>query len=197
MSNEQIRQKMKKALVEREIANRKAEAKKDGLFFQKIAAGLYWNIFRVAAGICAVLAVLFTVDTFVDGGERSIPNTGYTFERWRYPVYGHQTVIVDNEIYTPSFEQLFDFDIHSFKVHNSFIFQDPKFITFNSSLGDNQRADRRVSVYEYFPLIQLLLLVPLAVIFYKRQNGMFFLFWGVTILLIYPSALYMLLSRIF
>ena len=188
---------MKRKVIERELASRKKEQKKNDAFFNKIASGSFWMAFKIVAGVCILLAVLFTIDTFADGSSETVAENEFEFDRYRNGVWGHQTIVIDDGVYTVSFESLYGFDPTSFQTHNSLIFRDPKYITFNSEAGEGIRVDRKFSIYEYFPAVQLLFLIPLGVIFFRKQNAAFFTLWGLTIFLIYPSTLYMLLSRLF
>ena len=196
MNSTPDKQELLKKIAQRELANREREKQKNEAFFRKITTGIAWKVFIGGAALCLLLSILFTIDSLADGEVVSITENDFKFDRSKLVAYGYQSVWVDNEIYTPSFEELYGFDEHSFKVHYSPIFHDPKYITFNSDLGDDIPVMRRLSLYEYFPFVELLLLIPLIVVLYKRQNGVFYFLWALSILFVDTCAIYMLLVRL-
>ena len=194
----------RKKTAERILKEREEELIKDREHFEKITSGNRWKLFTGLTFFCVILALIITYDTFVDGKSVPISDNDYRFERSLY-VIGSQSVWVDDNLFMVPFENMIGMDLNSFQLINSPILGDPKYIGFESNYEDSVTplerrvhfAQKRISIYEWFPLVQILLLLPLIVFFYKRQKPWYNFAQMTCFLLIFPGSILLLFTLIF
>lgn len=184
------------------LARQKAAAMKekerleDEAYYEKISSGKQWKIFRIFSIYCIALAALITVETLIDGETKKIE-----------PANVHNTeglVEINGGYYTPLYTQLFGFIDTSFRVVYSPVFGAAKYMVWTSKYQDTKTpltfTDytewRYNSVYSYFIFIQLVLLIPIAVVLYKRPTGLFKFGRMLCLVLIFPASIYLLFVTI-
>lgn len=142
-----------------------------------------------------LLNISITIDYFVDGSTKYLPVGTYDFDRSLYSK-SNASVWVGDEIFTPYYKDFVSADYSSFKLTHSLIFNKAKYISFighKKSTPERFKAYERISIFDSFPLAQLLLLIPLLLWIFKRKSS-FFNFMRVTsLLLIFPGALIILI----
>lgn len=180
---------------------REEEIINDRLYFEKITSGPRWTIFTVFMIFCAGLALITTYDTFKDGEVYELTPNQYRFDR-SLGAWDNQSIWVnEDDIFLVPFVDLFDFDENSFQLVTSPIFGDPKYLSFTKkeSTGDFTRYyfQKRVSIYEWFPLAQIMLLIPLLVFLFKRQKPWFKFAQFTCLFLIFPGSIILTLSLLF
>lgn len=190
-----------KATAEKLKKQRQEEAEKDRLYFEKLTSGTRWKLFGTFSILCVILAILLTFDTFKDGKVYQLTTNQYRFDR-SLGSWGNQSVWVNEEdIFLIPFEELFDFDENSFQLTTSPIFGDPKYLSFKKkeTTGDSTRYyfQKRISIYEWFPLVQLMLLIPLFVFLFKRQKPWFKFAQFTCFFLIFPGSIILVLRLLF
>lgn len=187
-----------KQIQERVKAQKEKEKQEEALYFTKITSGPLWKIFEVMAWFCVTAAIILGVETFIEGKVRKLSQNEY--------LYYQGAIVVDGDaIFTPYYEDLAGFDENSFEVIYSPIFGDAKFLSFESVYSDSKTPEtrtkhvvaRRISIYSYFPFLQLVLLIPIVVYLYKRPNPIFKFGRMLCFLLIFPASLYFVGARIF
>lgn len=180
-------------------AKKKEEAAKDEAYYKKITSGLPWRIFRFGVIFCLFINVLVTVDYFVDGESHPLPVGSYQFESFTYRKI-NAVVWVGDEIFTPYYKDFVSVDYDSFILTNSFFFNKAKYISFiGHTLGNPQRfkAYERISIFDWFPYLQIMLLVPLLVFLLKRQHPLFSFMRNLCLLLIFPGSFIVVFFLIF
>lgn len=177
------------------LAKKKAEeAIKDAEYYKKITTGNRWTLFAIGVFICLIINVIATIDTFVDGETVKLPSGSFYHERLPYSK-ANALVIVDQDIFTPYYKDFISVDFESFTMTNSLLFGQAKFIEFDAhTLGDRQRfiAYERISIFEWFPYLQIMLLIPLFTFLMKRQAPWFIFMRYLCLLIIFPGSLVML-----
>lgn len=182
---------------------REAELIKEKEFYTKITSGTSWLWFKIGTAFCILMVILTTYDTFFDGETKPISQNEYNFNRELYAI-GYQSVWVDENLFIVPIESMIGMDMNSFQVTYSPIFGDPKFLSFASYYEDTktplekriQVAQKRISIYEWFPLAQIMLLLPLLVIIFKRQKAWFNFARVGCFILLFPGSILLLFTLI-
>lgn len=164
-------------------------------YYERVSSGNSRLIFRIGVVFCLLLNVLITVDYFVDGSTTDLPVGSYQFDR---PLYSKTNTVVwvGDDIFTPYYKDFVSVDYSSFKLTQSFIFNKAKYISFiGHTLGTPERfrAYERISIFDAYPWVQLLLLIPLLVWIFKRKSSFFNFMRMACLFLIYPGAFIILI----
>lgn len=175
------------------------EALKEAEYYEKRTTGTSWLVFKIGAIFCAILSIVLTFDLFVDGDTVSMPEGTYDYRRIPHEkVYA--AVWVGDDIYRPHYEDFVSVDYSSFTVTESLITGAGKYISFTAhTLDTPQRfsAFRQYSVFNWFPYVQIMLLIPLFVFLFKRQKAWFNYMRILCLFLIMPGGVLILLFQLF
>jgi hypothetical protein len=201
----QSRQEHLKRAAEQIKKAKEFEAVKEKEYYEKITGGTRWKIFTFFTFFCVLLALLTTFDTFVDGKTVKLSQGEFKFERSLYSIDYQSVWVNDDDLFLVHFKDLQDKDLNTFEVTESFIFRDYKYLSFIQAYEDSvtpltrkrKYASKRISIYDWFPLTQVLLLLPLFVFLYKRQKPWFNFAQMACFILIFPGSLVLLYSLIF
>ena len=178
----------------------KIEAKEKELeYFKQLTSGTWWNVFKGGMIFCVLLMILTTVDTLVDGKTRKVGEHEYEFNRELYAI-DYQSIWVENALFGVHFQDLFGFDETSFELVYSSVFQQPKKLTFTqkaaasseNGLPTRRSAIRALNIYTWFPYLQIALLIPVLVYFFKRPTAIFTFLRMLCLVLLYPCAILLL-----
>ena len=170
------------------------EEEKSRLYFENITSGKSWLFFKIGVFFCLLMSVLLTVDTLTTSKIVHLDPDDYEHERNTYTKQ-NAVIWVGDEIYTAGYQDFISVDYRSFDIHKSGIFGQSKFLMFTAhTLGDPVRfySYQRLSVYEWFPWIQIVLLIPFFVFLFKRPNAWFTYTRMMSFVLIFPAALLIL-----
>ena len=171
------------------------EAISEQVYYERVSLGNAWLIFRIGVIFCILLNVLITIDYFVDGSTKDLPVGTYDFDRSLYSK-SNAIVWVGDEIFTPYYKDFVSVDYSSFKLTHSLIFNKAKYISFigyTKSTPERFKAYKRISIFDSFPLAQLLLIIPLLVWIFKRKSSFFNFMRVASLVLIFPGALIILI----
>ena len=178
----------------------KVEAKEKELeYFNQLTSGTGWKTFKGGMIFCALLMILTTIDTLVDGKKRKVGKQEYKFNRELYAI-DYQSVWVEDALFAVHFQDLFGFDETSFELVYSSVFQQPKKLLFDqeaSASSDSasprkRSAMRALNIYTWFPYLQIVLLIPLLLYIFKRPTAIFTFVRMLCLILLYPSAILLL-----
>ncbi|NOQ71989.1 MAG: hypothetical protein GQ574_08305 [Crocinitomix sp.] len=201
----QSRQEHLKRAAEQIKKAKEFEAVKEQEYFKKITSGTRWKIFTFFTFFCVLLALLTTIDTFVDGKTVKLREGEFRFDR-SLGAMDYQSVWVnENDLFMVHFQNLQGKLLNTFEVTESFIFRDYKYLSFIREYEDTvtplertrMYASKRISIYDWFPLTQVLLFIPLLVLLFKRQKPWFNFAQMACFILIFPGSLVLLYSLIF
>jgi len=184
------------------LARQKASALKekerlqDEAYYEKISSGNSWKIFKAFSFYCLFLAVLITVETAIDGEKEKIDRSSL--------LYDQAYIEVNGGSYTPLYVEIAGFLDTSFYVVHSPIFGADKYLQWTSEYEDTKtplkytvyNEWRLNSVYEYFIFIQIVLLIPIFLVLYKRPSGLFKFGRMMCLVLIFPASVYLLFVTI-
>lgn len=181
------------------------EVVKEKEYYEKITSGTRWMIYKVFTFFCVLLAVLTTIDTFTDGKVVRLSPEQFRFDR-SLGALNHQSIWVnENDLFLVHFRDLKGMNLETFEVTESFIFEDNKYLSFLQEYEDSVTpmtrtriyVPKRISIYDWFPLTQVFLLVPLLVLLFKRQKPWFNFAQMACFILLFPGSLVLLYSLVF
>lgn len=184
---------LKEQLIQKEIENRKKEQQ----YYEKITSGFWWNIYKAGMIFCIIFMVITTVDTFVSRERTQLTQDDWKFDR-EYYIIGFQSIWVDGSIFFPPFEHLTGFDENSFEVENSLILNKPKVLYFDQvPYGETNSVERKEivhykTIFTWFPYLQLVMLIPLGVLKFRKPKSWFIFARGAIMGIIYPLLLLLL-----
>lgn len=181
-----------------QIARERAEAAKEKVrlqeqaYFEAMSSGPKWKWFKIFSIYCIVLAAVITFETLVDGDSYylTVPEREF-FEG---------SIRIDDEWYFPDYVDLAGFIDSTMHTVSSPIFGAPKSLNWTSAYQDTKTPLKHTnfytwrynSVYSFFPFIQLLLLFPIFIVWYKRPAPLFKFGRGFCIGFIFPASIYLL-----
>ena len=183
-------------IKEKMRAKKEQEKKDDEAYYKKISSGFLWNIFTFFTFFCVLASTLLIIEQFSDGETYNYPEGSY--------IYNQGGIYIGDDFYAPYYVDLQGFDENSFRVTHSAIFNDPKYLTFESLYGDTtQETTRKTfstlrynSIYEFFPFVHVFLFIPLIVFIFKKpwvgfNFARLFCFFAV-----FPLGVYLLGGRL-
>lgn len=177
---------------EQAAAAKERERLEEEAYFLKISSGKSWRIFRIFSFYCLGLAVLISFETIFDGEEERIGPSQYQFYE--------AAITIGDDWYTPYYTEIAGFLDTSFVVVHSPLFGAAKFLRWTSAYQDSKTplkyteytTWRLNSIYSYYVFIQLVLLIPLFVVWYKRPSPLFKFSRMLCLVLIFPAGIYLL-----
>lgn len=186
-----LQEKMRLA-AERTRQIKEKEQEEEAAYYQKISSGTNWKIFKIFTYYCLGLALLITIETIFDGNRTHLSSSEYVFHSG--------SVQQGDDWYFPKYTELTGFLDTSFYVVNSPIFGAPKYLVWTSGYKDTKTpltyteydVWRFNSIYSYYVYIQITLLIPLLVLWYKRPTAMFKFGRMLCLFLIFPASIYLL-----
>lgn len=190
-SNQSSEEKLRIAR-ERAAAAKEKVKLQEQVYFESISSGPKWKLFKIFSIYCAILAAVITVETLIDG------EVEYLDESERQFFEG--AIHVDGDWYFPDYVDLTGYIDTTMCIVHSPIFGAPKSLRWTSAYQDtktpltltNFYTWRYNSVYSSFPFIQLALLIPVFIVWYKRPSPLFKFGRTLSIVLIFPISIYLL-----
>ncbi len=174
------------------------DAQKDNEYYQRITTGNPWRIFTIGTFISLLLGILFTIDIFVDGETFTLTEDDYEYERI-INMKIDPIVIVGEDNFNPDYVDFISVDYSSFSITKSSFFGNSKYISFDAHTLDIRErfyASANGSIYNTFPYLQIMLLIPLFVLLFKRQKPWFKFMRHLCLLLIFPGSLLILIFQL-
>lgn len=175
--------------------SKKREEERSLQFYNRITSGRPWLLFKLGAIFCAILSVLLTYDTLATKEIVQLTSDDYEYNRDIYSTAG-AIIWIGDEIYTAGSKDFISVDYESFRIAKSGILNQSKYLVFTAHKESNPTdfyGYQRLSVYEWFPLLQIGLLIPLFVFLFKREQAWFTFMRMTSIIIIMPAAVVILL----
>lgn len=200
MSRDIDREEHFRIAAERMRLKREREEQEENEFYEHITSGAPWLIFRLIVLFCALLAIATTIDQFFDGQTKKIGEDEWKIDRnWEWT--WHKIVEVDGYTFAPELTNWHGRAENSMYIVYSPIFKAGKKIGYkikeeDSTLRKHEEIRWR-SIFSWFPALQIILLLPLIPLFFKRKSAwfnfarmaaMFFIF-PLSIILIFVALL--------
>ncbi len=182
--------------AERRRKQKEEEERKENEYFEKITSGTPWLLFKVVVAFCTLMFLITTIDTLVDGPTKKISENEWRIDRQLY-LTGHQSVIVESALFVPSFANWMGHIDDSFEVTYSPILGTPKKISYDREVQEGvivrNTEMRRRSMFNWFPFLQILMLIPLFTFIFKRKQIWFTFARGTSFFLVAPASLLILI----
>ncbi|MEZ4936878.1 MAG: DnaJ domain-containing protein [Crocinitomicaceae bacterium] len=177
------------------------EAIEDDRYYKSLITGWKIKYFWILSAISFVLAIIFLLDNVLEPNEmNSFVTYKDTMGEHVVPTKDVRYVEIDGQ---PIFVALKDFPVlfgSDFVVTTKTpIFNEIKTIEAENAFGENVVISTRFSVVSTFPLVFIILILPISVILWKKRSPLF-VFLYLTCAFIFPLIISMLLlinDRIF
>lgn len=153
---------------------REKEIQEDKEFYERITSGKPWLLFKVIVGFCTLMALITTFEVFVDGPTEKLSEKDWKINReWEYT--WHKVIDVQEKyMFMPESVHWGNRIENTLQLTFSPIFRTAKTLSYKSDhprMGTIIVEDTREgSIFTWFPLLQLFLLIPLITFLFKRQN---------------------------
>ncbi len=194
-------QKAAMAKAAEKLRNQKIEeVKKEAEHYETITSNGGWTYFKIGMVFCLLFLIAITVDTFVVGDKVKIENQEWEIDHeWRSST--HAIVKVGGAQFMVWYQDWAGFIPNSFEVTRSPILRDEQILWFMQdpyTYGDEVKepelkfGTRTRSVFNWFPYIQLALMIPLFTFLFKRPQQWFVFSRMLSMFLIIPGTLLML-----
>ncbi len=196
MTRDLNREEVMRIAAEKVRLKKEKEAREEREFYERITSGRPWLIFRIIMVFCTLMAVATTIDVLVDGPSKKLTEKDCQINReweWRW----HQMLDVEGYLFAPEVKYWYDRDTNSLKIIYSPIFRTGKKLSFNiqengNTIGNHEEI-RDMSIFNWFPLFQIALLIPLFTYIFKRQSAWFNFARMGSMVLIFPGTLLVIL----
>lgn len=165
-----------KAAAERMRLAKEKEEKEEKEYYERVTSGNLWIFFKVAV-VCSTLVLLISlIDTLFDGPEKSLTEKSWEIDRnWRYD--GHSVLDVEGYLFTPKYLDWATHKEETLTLVYSPILRTGKKLNFDSVVNGEEIISystiRFRSLFNWFPYLQIFLLIPIVTYLFKRQSPWF------------------------
>lgn len=186
------RQESMRIAAEKVRQQREKEAREDKEFYERITSGTQWLLFKLVVGFCTVILLISIFEYFVDGPTKKLSEKSWKLDRnWEYT--WHKVLDVEGYQFTPTLADWGDRVENSLSITYSPVFRTGKKLNFlvKSDWGGISRHEeiRQRSVFNWFPLFQIFLLIPLITYLFKRQSPWFNFARVTSLVFVFPGTL--------
>lgn len=186
--------------AERLRLKKEKEAREEKEFYERVTKGTPWLIFKLVVIFCTAIAIITLIDTFVDGKTKKLSEKDWKIDHnWEWT--WHQILDVEGYMFAPELGDWFDRKKNSLSITYSPILQTGKKIVYlkevkGVSFGKHEDL-RQNSFFNWFPFLQIGLLIPLATYIFKRQKPWFNFARVASMVVIFPGCLLVLYFTFF
>ncbi len=186
--------------AERMRRKKEKEEREDREFYERITSGPSWFFFKAVVVFCTLMALITTFEFFVDGPTKKLTDKDWKINRdWEYT--WHKVLDVRGYMFTPTLGDWSDRVESSLELTYTPVFRTGKTLKFNvvedGSVIRRQEEMRQRSVYTWFPMFQLFLLIPLITFIFKRQSAVFNFARIASFVLVLPGTLLVIFLTMF
>lgn len=186
------RQESLRIAAERMRQKKEKEAREEKEFYERITSGTQWLLFKIVVVFCTAMFVVSTIEVLVDGPSKKLSEKSWKIDRnWEYT--WHKVLDVEGYMFTPTIENWSNRKENSLKLIYSPIFRTGKKLSYDMNVNGvmvrNQQEVREQSIFNWFPLFQISLLIPLATYIFRRQSAWFNFARIASMLFIFPGTL--------
>jgi len=186
------RQESLRIAAEKIRQKKEKEEREDREFYERITSGVSWLIFKIVVVFCTLMILVSTFEVFVDGPTKKLTEQSWKIDRnWEYT--WHKVLDVEGYMFTPTLENWSDRVENSLKITYSPIFRTGKKLSFDTKYNEftikKQVEIRQRSIFTWFPLFQIFLLIPLITFIFRRQSAMFNFARIASLVFVFPGTL--------
>ena len=151
-----------------------------------------WLLFKSVVIFCTLMALVSTIEVFVDGPSKKLTEKSWKIDRTWEQMW-HKVLDVEGYMFIPPSGDWSDRVDNSVEIVYSPIFRTGKKLRFdvkedNSTIRTHEEIRQR-SVFTWFPVFQLFLLIPLITYFFKRQSPWFNFARIASLVFVFPGTL--------
>lgn len=192
MSRNIDRQEALRIAAEKMRQRKEKEKREEIEFYEKITSGGRWLFFKSVVIFCSLMFVVSTIETFVDGPTKKLTEDDWKINRdWEWT--WHKILDVEGYLFTPLITDWYQHVENSMEITYSPIFRTGKKLSFDVKLeGSGTRRQEEIrwrSIFTWFPLFQIFLLIPLLTMIFKRQSPWFNFARIVSLVFVFPGTL--------
>jgi len=171
---------------------REKEAREEKEFYERITSGWQWILFKSVVVFCTLMLVVSTIEVFVDGPTKKLSEKSWKINRdWEYT--WHKVLDVEGYMFTPTLGDWYAREENSLNMVYSPIFRTGKKLSYkmkDDRFGITRHEEiRQESIFTWFPLFQILLLIPLATYLFRRQSAWFNFARIASLVFVFPGTL--------
>jgi hypothetical protein len=171
---------------------REQDAREEKEFYERITSGWQWILFKSVVVFCTLMLVISTIEVFVDGPTKKLSEKSWKIDRnWEYD--WHKVLDVEGYMFTPTLGDWYDRVENTLAMTYSPIFRTGKKLSYtmkDDRLGIRKQVEiRQESIFTWFPLFQILLLIPLATYLFRRQSAWFNFARIASLVFVFPGTL--------
>lgn len=176
------------------------EAREEKEFYERVTKGTPWLLFKLVVIFCTSIAIITLVDTFVDGKTKKLSEKDWKIDHnWEWT--WHQILDVEGYMFAPELGDWFDRKKNSLNITYSPILHTGKKLVYlkeKNGVSLSKHEDlRQNSFFNWFPFLQIGLLIPLATYIFRRQKPWFNFARMASFVLIFPGTFVMLYFTFF
>jgi hypothetical protein len=168
------------------------EEREEKEFYERITSGTQWLIFKTVVVFCTLMLVVSLVEVFVDGPTKKLTEKSCKINRdWEYT--WHKVLDVEGYMFTPTINDWGERVENSIKITYSPVFRTGKKLSYDMKVSEfgirKQEEIRQRSIFTWFPLFQLFLMIPLITFIFKRQSAWFNFARIASLVFVFPGTL--------
>jgi hypothetical protein len=171
---------------------REKEERQDREFYERITSGKQWLLFKAVVVFCTLMALITTFEVFVDGPTKKLSEKSWKTDRnWEWT--WHKMLDVEGYLFAPTLDDYSGRVESSLKITYSPIFRTGKKLKYDIKVNESSirkhEEIRQMSIFTWFPFLQLFLLIPLATFIFKRQSPWFSFARVASLIFVFPGTL--------
>jgi hypothetical protein len=185
-----------RAAAERMRRQKEKEEREEREFYEKITTGTPWHLFVAVVIFSTLFALVSLIDVLFDGPSKQLTEKSWDVDAdWQYS--GHVVLNVEGYMFTPTYYYWYSQVENSATLIYSPILRTGKKLSYESVVNNDEIIShieiRQRSFFNWFPLFQLFLLIPLVTYVFKRQSPWFNFARIVSLFFVFPGAMMVLI----
>lgn len=181
-----------KVAAEKIRKKKEKEERENNEFYERITTGTPWFIFKAVVVFCTLMAMVTTIEIFVDGPSKKLTEKEWKIDRnWEWT--WHQILDVEGYLFAPQLSDWLDHVDNSLEITYSPIFRTGKKLSYDIQVNESgKRRHEEIrfrSIFTWFPAFQLFLLIPLMTFVFKRQRPWFNFARLTSLYFVFPGTL--------
>ncbi|MFN5416589.1 MAG: hypothetical protein ACK5B9_05990 [Flavobacteriia bacterium] len=171
---------------------REREAREEKEMYERITSGWQWLLFKIVVAFCTIMFVLTTIEVLFDGPTKKLTEQSWKIDRnWEYD--WHKVLDVEGYMFSPTINDWSDRVKNSLSMTYTPIFRTGKKLNFDIKLNEimvkKHTEIRENSIFNWFPALQIFLLLPLFTFIFKRQKPWFNFARIASFVIVFPGTI--------
>lgn len=172
------------------------EEHEDKEFYERITSDTPWLLFKAVVVFSSLMALATTIEVLVDGPTKTLTEKSWKIDHnWQYE--RHTVLDVEGYMFAPNYLDWGGHVENTIELTYSPLFRTGKKLSYDSKVNENETIKhveiRRRSIFTWFPLFQILLLIPLITFIFKRQSPWFNFARIASFVFVFPGTLMVIL----